>query len=102
LLHRGWRNKRGDSIPEFINFWITDPWLIAEEDQFARERLHQILPAFPKNLMIPPVEMLDDNQAITHHSEIQVPSLSLVGESDFADSHVHAGVIQVSIKDSER
>jgi hypothetical protein len=94
LLHRGWRNKRGDSIPEFINFWITDPWLIAEEDQFAR--------AFPKNLMIPPVEMLDDNQAITHHSEIQVPSLSLVGESDFADSHVHAGVIQVSIKDSER
>ena len=48
-----------------------------------------------------PVEILDNTEALTHLSEIQVPTLVMVGEFDIADNHAHSGVIQISIKNSE-
>jgi len=102
MANRGWRNKWGESIPEFINFWANDPWLIAEENPQARARLRQLLEASPLDLNDSPVEMLEDVQALPHLSKIRVPTLILVGESDIADNHAHAGVIQIGIKDSER
>ena len=100
--YRRGRNKWGEeTVEEFIEFWAHDQWLIAEENQSARTRLRQILTASPQNLMGFPVEILDNMEALTHLSEIQVPTLVMVGEFDIADNHAHSGVIQISIKNSE-
>jgi len=100
--YRRGRNQWGEeTVEEFIEFWAHDPWLIAEENQSARARLREILTDSPQNLMDFPVEILDDVQALTHLSEIQVPTLVMVGEFDIADNHAHSGVIQISIENSE-
>jgi pimeloyl-ACP methyl ester carboxylesterase len=100
--YRRGRNRWGEeTVEQFIEFWVHDQWLIAEENQSARARLHEILTASPQNLMDFPVEILDDAKALTHLSEIQVPTLVMVGEFDIADNHAHSGVIQISIKNSE-
>ena len=100
--YRRGRNQWGEeTVEEFIEFWADDQWLIAEENQSARTRLRQILTASPQNLMGFPVEILDNMEALTHLSEIQVPTLVMVGEFDIADNHAHSGVIQISIKNSE-
>ena len=100
--YRRGRNQWGEeTVEEFIEFWAHDQWLIAEENQSARTRLRQILTASPQNLMGFPVEILDNMEALTHLSEIQVPTLVMVGEFDIADNHAHSGVIQISIKNSE-
>ena len=98
---RGHNQWGEETVDEFIEFWVHDQWLIAEENQSARARLREILTAFPQNLMDFPVEILDNAEAVTHLSEIQVPTLVMVGEFDIADNHAHSGVIQISIKDSE-
>ena len=102
MLNRGWRNKWGDSIPEFIDFWVNDPWIIAEENAQARAKLRHILETSNQNLMNFPIEVIDDVEALPRLSEIHVPTLILLGEFDIADNHAHAGVIQVSVKNSER
>jgi pimeloyl-ACP methyl ester carboxylesterase len=100
--YRRERNHWGEETAEqFIEFWAHDQWLIAEENQSARGRLREILTAFPQNLMGFPVEALAEAEALTHLSEIQVPTLVMVGEFDTADNHAHSGVIQISIKNSE-
>lgn len=100
--YRRGRNKWGEeTVEEFIEFWAHDQWLIAEENQSARARLHQILTASPQNLINFPVEIWDNGETLTHLPEIQVPTLVMVGEFDIADNHAHSGVIQISIKDSE-
>ena len=45
---------------------------------------------------------LEDVHALAYLSNIHVPTLIIVGESDIADNHAHAGVPQVGIKGSER
>lgn len=100
--YRRGRNQWGEeTIEQFIEFWAHDQWLIAEENQSARARLHELLTASPQNLMDLSVEILDNAEALTHLSEIQVPTLVMVGEFDTADNHAHSGVIQISIKNSE-
>ncbi len=39
---------------------------------------------------------------LPHLSEIHAPTLIITGESDIADNHAHAGVIQVGVAGSER
>lgn len=98
--YRYGRNQWEETIEGFIEFFANDPWFIAEENQSARARLRQILAASPQNLTNF-VEKLDNIDALPHLSEIQVPTLVLVGEFDIADNHAHSGVIQINIKDSE-
>lgn len=102
MLNRGWRNEWGDSIPEYINFWVNDPWIIAEENTEERARLRQILESSNQNLINFPVDVIDDVEALPRLSEIHAPTIIILGESDIADNHAHAGVIQVNVKDSER
>jgi len=100
--YRRERNQWGEETAEqFIEFWAHDQWLIAEENQSARARLREILTDFPQNLMGFPEEALDEAEALPHLSEIQVPTLVVVGEFDIADNHAHSGVIHISIKNSE-
>ena len=102
MRYRGWRNVWGASIAEMTEFWLNDPWYIAPENHGARDRLRQLLLTYPHNLVNFPVQKLDDGPAIDRLAEIQTPTLVLAGESDIADNHAHAGVIQLGIKDSER
>jgi pimeloyl-ACP methyl ester carboxylesterase len=100
--YRRERNQWGEETTEqFIEFWAHDQWLIAEENQSARARLREILTNSPHNLMGFPKEALDEAEALPHLSEIQVPTLVVVGEFDIADNHAHSGVIHISIKNSE-
>jgi pimeloyl-ACP methyl ester carboxylesterase len=100
--YRRGRNQWGEeNVEDFIEFWVHDQWLIAEENQSARARLREILTTFPQNLTDFPVEILDNAEALTHLSEIQVPTMVMVGEFDIADNHAHSGVIQISIENSE-
>jgi pimeloyl-ACP methyl ester carboxylesterase len=102
MWYRGWRQEFGDSIPDYINFWVNDPWFVAEENQAARIRLREILESSTQNLENFPVEKLPDISALPRLSEIQCPTLIVVGEHDIADNHAHAGVLEVSIKGAER
>jgi len=102
MWYRGWRNEYGDSVPEFIDFWVNDLWLIHEDNKEARARLQQILESSTQNLLNFPVEKLEDVKALPRLSEIQAPTLIVIGEHDIADNHVQAGIIQVNIKDAAR
>jgi len=102
MWSRGGRRDWPETLPGMIDFWATDPWLIAEENTPARDRLRQLLEAHPDNMLPPTVEQLPDVVALPRLAEIQTPTLILMGESDIPDNHAHAGVIQVGIPDSER
>ena len=100
--YRRGRNQWGEeTVEQFIEFWTHDQWLIAEENQSVRARLRKILTDSPQNLMDFQVDILDNVEALAHLSEIQLPTLVMVGEFDIADNHAHSGVIQFSIKNSE-
>ena len=102
MWYRGWRNEWGETMADHLEFWANDPWLIAEENQAARARFRQVLTAAPQNLENFPVPMLDQFQSVRRLSEIQAPTLLVIGESDIADNHAHSGVIQVGIAGAER
>jgi pimeloyl-ACP methyl ester carboxylesterase len=102
MWYRGWRQPFEDNPSAWTNFWVNDPWFTAEENQQARIKLRQMLETSTQNLMNFPVEKLQDVKALPHLSEIQAPTLIVVGEHDIADNHAHAGVIQVNVKNSER
>jgi len=102
MWYRGWRNKWGDTLAEMIAFWENDPWLISQENVNARQFFRDTLLVNPTNLKNYEVENLDDIQAINHLSEIKVPVLVIVGESDIADNHSMAGIIQNGIPDAQR
>ena len=102
MRYRGWRNAWGDSIPEMIEFWTNDPWLVAEENQAARAYLRQLLTDSPHNLLSFPEKKPDGIQALPRLSEIQASTLIMIGEADIADNHAQAGVIQAGIKAAER
>lgn len=102
MWYRGWRNEWGETLEDAINFWTNDPWLIAEENKYARARLRKFLETSGQNMENFPVEKLADVQALSRLSEIQVPTLTIVGEHDIADNHAQTGIIQNSIEDSIR
>jgi 3-oxoadipate enol-lactonase len=102
MWYRGWRNKWGDTIEEMISFWENDPWLISQENVNAKRFFRDTLLASQTNLKNYEVENLDEVQAINHLSEIGMPVLVMIGESDIADNHSIAGIIQNGIPDAQR
>ena len=102
MWYRGWRNKWGDTIEEMITFWENDPWLISQENVNAKRFFRDTLLASQTNLKNYEVENLDEVQAINHLSEIGMPVLVMIGESDIADNHSMAGIIQNGILDAQR
>jgi len=102
MWYRGWRNEYGDSVPEFMEFWVNDPWLIHEDNKDARARLRQILESSTQNLLNFPIEKLQDVKALPRLSEIQAPTIIVIGEHDIADNHAQAGIIQINVKDAVR
>jgi pimeloyl-ACP methyl ester carboxylesterase len=102
MWYRGWKNRWGDTTEEIIRFWVDDPWLVDRKNPAAQERVRALLTDCPHNLEHSPGLILEDGEAVDRLSEIAIPTLVMVGESDIADNHAHAGVIELGIKGAKR
>lgn len=102
MWNRGWKQPWPETPEAWLDFWINDPWLIAEANAAARQRARDLLTASPQNLKQFDVPRHDDGSALRRLSEIGVPTLIIIGESDIADNHAHAGVLETGIQAAER
>jgi pimeloyl-ACP methyl ester carboxylesterase len=91
------------SIEEKIDYWVADPWLVNSNNVDAKRQLHSLLTASPQNLSIP-AQFIQwpTTPALPRLSQIKVPTLLIVGESDIPDVHAHVGAIQAGIAGSKR
>ena len=106
FLSRGDRGKpsRDAPVDQRIEYWTSkDPWLMAPESTSAREKMRKLLVENPQNMTgSGSFARYPGFSAMGRLSEINVPTLIVVGESDMPDVHAHAGVIQAGIKGSRR
>jgi pimeloyl-ACP methyl ester carboxylesterase len=103
MFTRGMRWPQApENRQEWLEFWCGDPWLLAEESGPARNRLRQILTASQHNLEFYEFEAIKEGEAVPRLGEISAPTLVVVGESDIADIHARAGVIETCLPVVER
>jgi pimeloyl-ACP methyl ester carboxylesterase len=93
-----------DDVEQTIENWCNDPYFVASKNTSARKKFREFLTSYPHNLYAPHTFSFDEPgpPAIGRLSEIQVPTLLIIGEDDIADNHAVSGVLQVGIKDSKR
>ena len=104
------RGNRGIPAPDTpvaqkIDYWTSkDPWIMAPENTSARQRFKTLLTANPQNLEGTGQQLArwPDQPALARLSQIKVPTLLVVGESDIPDVHAHIGAIQAGIAGSKR
>ncbi len=82
---------------------LDDPYEIYKANTQAKERVMKWMADYPakgrgEGIPLKPAKRL----AVKFLSEIQVPTLVLVGEYDIPDVHAHAGAISAGINDSTR
>jgi len=93
-----------------IDRFVADPWAIAPQNTAARERVRELLEAYPNNLadekfrlarryanLNPAFEL-----ALSRLHEISVPTLIVTGSADIPDVHVHAGALESGIQGAKR
>lgn len=96
--------EQGDVTAAIAN-WVNDPFLTAPASNAAKARMRAILQANPQNFGPRAPQQSQSTStapALGRLSEIQIPTLIIVGESDIADVHAHAGAIQAGIQGSKR
>ncbi len=104
------RGNRGIPAPDApveqkIDYWTSkDPWIMAPENIAARQKFKTLLTANPQNLQGTGQQLArwSDQPALPRLSQIKVPTLLVVGESDIPDVHAHIGAIQAGIAGSKR
>jgi len=104
------RGNRGIPAPDVpvaqkIDYWSSkDPWIMAPENTSARQKFKTLLTANPQNLQGTGQQFArwPDQPALDRLSQIKVPTLLVVGESDIPDVHAHVGAIQAGIAGSKR
>lgn len=103
---RGGRGMPDRDAPadQKIEYWTSkDPWIMAPESTAARNTMRALLVANPQNLTgSGRFARFPGFTTRARLSEIGVPTLIVVGESDIPDVHSHAGVIQAGVSDSTR
>jgi 3-oxoadipate enol-lactonase len=78
--------------------WSKDRFLIAGDDPRARKQVYDALMLSPKNLMVGgAMEIRPSPPAALRLSEIRVPTLVLVGDSDIADVFAYSGAIEAAL-----
>jgi 3-oxoadipate enol-lactonase len=95
---------RDAPVDQKIEYWTArDPWVMSAEDTAARKAMRSLLVENPQNLTgSGSFARWPGWSCMRRLSEIKAPTLIVVGESDIADVHAHAGVIQAGIKGSKR
>src|SRR5262245_21716448 len=106
FIKRGERGMPNNNAPveQKIDYWTSkDPWIIAPENTAAKKRMKELLTANPQNLSVPfQYIRLPSDPALGRLSQIKVPTLIVVGESDVPDVHAHVGAIESGITNSKR
>ena len=110
--HMMTRGGRVDSLEALLSdpqkviqyFGWEDPYQVYPENIIAKKKCLELLKAFPNNVSFEKFNFMKpaDRPAIKYLSEINVPTLILVGEYDIPDVHAHSGVIDAEIKNSKR
>jgi 3-oxoadipate enol-lactonase len=78
--------------------WSKDQFLIAGNNDAARKKIYDALVEFPRNLTACcGMEIRPSPPASTRLSQVQAPTLLLVGSADLPDVHTYAGAIEVSL-----
>jgi 3-oxoadipate enol-lactonase len=91
------------NVEATIDVWANDLYLTAPTSRVAKRRMRAILEAYPQNIgPRAPQQGVSSIPAVKRLSEVKVPILVIVGESDIADVHAHAGAIQAGILGSKR
>lgn len=91
------------NVEATISNWVADPFLLAPRPAAAREFFQSVMLRNPQNLSRAwDLAEVPEKPAVRYLNEISVPTLIVVGESDIADVHAHAGAIQAGIPGSQR
>lgn len=94
------RDKNADGL---IEAWVQDRYILGPDSTRARERLRELLKGSPNPLINRGIESrAPESPAVGRLSEVKVPALILVGESDIPDVHAHAGALEAGIQGSRR
>jgi pimeloyl-ACP methyl ester carboxylesterase len=95
---------RDAPVEERIEYWTNrDPWIMAPESTAARKTLKSLLATNPHNMVgSGRFARWPGFSCMERLSEIEIPTLLVVGESDIPDVHSHVGVIQAGIADAKR
>jgi pimeloyl-ACP methyl ester carboxylesterase len=90
---------------DVIQYWaVTDPFEIAPHNLELKERVKRLLSVSPQNIEADKLELRQPpgRPAVKFLTEIAVPVLIVVGESDIPDVHAHAGAIEAGVDDAWR
>ncbi|UCF79588.1 MAG: alpha/beta hydrolase [Candidatus Eiseniibacteriota bacterium] len=93
------------SPEDVIQYWaVTDPYEIAPHNLDLKERVKRLLSVSPQNIEPDKFELRQppDRPAVKFLTEIAVPVLIVVGESDIPDVHAHAGAIEAGVDNAWR
>lgn len=83
--------------------WAKDPHIIDARNRAARARLLALLDRFPQSVTgAVPWSTRPEPDSRARLNEVAVPVRLIVGESDIADVHAHAGAIEGGIRGAER
>jgi 3-oxoadipate enol-lactonase len=98
---RGSRNSaplaRGDTNAAADN-WSRDRFLIAGDDQVARKKIYDALAQNPQNLKVAgELEIRPSPPTVGRLSQIKVPTLIAVGETDIGDVFAYSGAIAAAL-----
>lgn len=83
--------------------WARDPFQVAGDQPDAREKILHTLVANPQNFRVPgQFELRPSPPTVARLSEVQAPTLLIVGDGDIADVHAFAGALQAAVPVARR
>ena len=78
--------------------WSKDPFQVSGDRPNARKKIFDTLVSNPQNFTVPgQFELRPSPPTVIRLSEVQAPTLLIVGESDIADVHAFAGALQAAV-----
>lgn len=88
----------GNDIRAAAENWAKDPFQVSGDRPEARKKILAALVANPQNFSVPgQFELRPSPPAVTRLSEVQAPTLLIVGDGDIADVHAFAGALQAAL-----
>jgi len=87
-----------DDIRAAAENWSKDPFEVSGARPEARKKVFDTLIASPQNLRVAgQFEIRPSPPTVSRLSEIEAPTLMIIGEADIADVHAFSGAIQAAV-----